>query len=387
MKVPFFEGELIRRGTLVFLATLSASIIVLFANIILSNILGTEYFGVFRTVFYLFAFLPMLIDLGINASLTKHISEFGKKRNKEIKYLISWFLKIKVISYILLIVIIFLLKDYIAIYFLKDISLSYLVYVGIFSAALTFFSVFSFIVLGFQDFKLFSFSQFLVSASSAFLAILFSPLGIFYIILGWGLGYFIGNIPNILFVLKKDIFSNYEKIDMKKIFFKFNLPIYPIELSAMLFNVVVPFLSLFFSQKLISYYSFAFIFYIAALLIPNSLSTVLFPKVSELNGLKRHADARDILKKSFMYYSIIVIIGLIFVILFSEWLISLIASSYLPSLLIFKIIVSLGFIFGYNVIYSNYLKGLGKLRRYAFFVLAQNILLIIVSFTLINTMV
>ena len=387
MKVPFFEGELIRRGTLVFLATLSASIIVLFANIVFSNILGTEYFGVFRTVIYLFAFLPMLIDFGINASLTKYISEFGGKRIKEVKYLIRWFLKIKVISYLLLIVIIFLLKDYISIYFLKDVSLSYLIFAGIFSAALTFFSVFSFIVLGFQNFKLYSLSQFLISASAAFFAILLSSLGIFYIVLGWGLGYFVGNIPNILFVLKKGIFSGYEKTDTKKIFFKFSLPIYPIELSAMLFNAVVPFLSLFFSQGLISYYSFAFIFYIAALLIPNSLSTVLFPKISELNGLKRHVDARNILKKSFLYYSLISISGLVFVAFFSEGLINLIAKEFLPSLLLFKIIVSLGLIFGYNIIYTNYLKGLGKLRKYAFLVLAQNILLVIVSFTLLNTMV
>jgi len=385
MKIPFFEGELIRRGTLVFLATLFASIIAFFANLIISKILGPESFGVFKTIIYLFAFLPMLTDFGINVSLTKYIAEFGKE-SKKVKYLISWFLKVKIISYLLLTIIIFLLKDYIALHFLKNISLSYLVFAGIFSAALTFFSVFSFIALGFQNFKLFSLSQFLNSASSAFIAILLSPLGIFYMILGWGLGPLIGNLPIIPFVLKKKIFSGYKKIDMKKIFLKFSLPIYPIELSATLFTAIIPFLSLFFSQKLIGYYSFAFMFYYVTTLIPNSLSAVLFPKVSELNGLKRYKDAKNILRRSFLYYSLVAITGLVFVILFSEWFINLIAKEYLPSLLIFKIIVSLGFIFGYNVIYINYLKGLGRVRRYAFFVLIQNILLIIVSFTLLNAM-
>jgi O-antigen/teichoic acid export membrane protein len=384
MKLPFSQGEFIRSGTTVFLATLLASIIAFAANVIISDFLGPEDFANFKVIVYLFAFLPIIADFGINTTLTKYISDFGKN-NAKTGHIIKWFLKVKLVSYLVLIAIAILFRDQIALYFLQDVSQSYLILAGIVFLALNFFLTFSFIVLGFQNFKLFSFSQFLNSTSSAILAVLLSPLGIIYIILGWSLGPLIGNIPCMLFLINKK-FNNNVKVDVKRIFYKFSLPIYPVDLSTNLFTVIVPILSLFFSQKLVGYYSFAFIFYFAAMIIPNSLSAVLFPKVSELNGQKKYSHARYILRKSFLYYSLIAIAGLIFVFLFSEWFIRLIAENYLPSLLIFKVIVSLGFIFGYNVIYTNYLKGRGKVKKYALFTLTQNILLILVSFALLNSM-
>jgi len=384
MKLPFFQSEFIRSGAFVFIATLFASIIAFIANVTISNLLGPEEFANFKVIIYLFAFLPIIADFGINSSLTKYIADFGRS-NAKTGYIIRWFLKVKLVSYTLLIAVVFLLKDYIALYFLQSISLSYLILAGIVFLSLNFFSTFSFIVLGFQNFKLFSLSQFLNSASSAILAVLLSPFGMFYMLLGWSLGPLIGNIPSMLFLFNRK-FSNHVKIDVKKIFYKFSLPVYPVDLSTNLFTVIIPILSLFFSQKLVGYYSFAFIFYFAAMIIPNSLSTVLFPMVSELNGQKKYGHARHILRKSFLYYSLIAVAGLVFVFLFSEWFISLIAETYLPSLLIFKVIVSLGFIFGYNVIYTNYLKGRGKVKKYALFTLTQNILLILVSFALLNSM-
>lgn len=384
MKVPFFKGELIRRGTLVFIATLSASIIAFFANLIISDILGPKSFGDFRTIIYLFAFLPFLVEVGINASLTKYISEFGEGRVKEIRHLIKWFLGIKLLNYALLVLVAFVFRDYIALYFLKDTSLSYMVVAGIFLTALNFFSVFNYIMLGFQNFKLFSLTQFLSSASSTTLAVLLSPFGIFYMIIGWSFGPLIGNLFNIYFLIKRKFFGPSIPIDIKKIFRKFSLPIYPVELSTGLFNAAVPILSLFFSQLLIGYYSFAFIFYVAAMLAPNALSMVIFPKVSELNGLKKYDHAKNILRKALEYYTPIVIAGLLFVFFFSEQFISFVAKQYLPSLLMFRVIVSLGLIFGYVTIYANYLKGLGKVKKYAFFVLTQNLILIMVSFVLVS---
>ena len=384
MKIPFFEGELIRSSTLVFISAISSSLIALLANLVISNLLGPNYFGDFKTIIYLFAFLPMFIDFGINASLTKYVAELRSK--EKIGYLIKWFLKIKLLSYIFLIAILFLIKDYIALYFLKNTTLSYLILAGIFLAASNFFSTFSFIVLGFQNFKIYSLSMFFISSLSSILAVLLSPLGIFYMVLGWGFGIIIGNSPNILFLIRKGVFKNQEQFDVKKIFFRFSLPIYPIELTVALVNSVVPLLSLFFSRDIISYYSFAFMFYVAALLIPNSLSLVLFPKFSELNGLENYSEAKNILRKSLVYYSFVLIIGLICVYSLSEWFISFLAIEYLPSLITFKAIVSLGLVFGYSVIYSNYLKGLGKVKKYALIVLLQNILLIIFSFILLTSM-
>lgn len=384
MKIPFFEGELIRSSALVFISAISSSLIALLANLVISNSLGPNYFGNFKTIIYLFAFLPMLIDFGINASLTKYVAELRSKEKRG--YMIRWFLKIKLLSYVFLIAVLFLVKDYIALYFLDNVTLSYLILAGIFLTASNFFSAFSFIVLGIQNFKIYSLSQFFIASLSPILAVLMSSLGIFYMIIGWGLGIIIGNLPNLLFLIRNEVLKSQEQFDVKKIFFRFSLPIYPIELIVAFVNSVVPLLSLFFSQYLISYYSFAFMFYVASLLIPNSLSLVLFPKFSELNGLENYSEAKNILRKSLMYYSFIVIIGLISVYLFSELFIGFLAKEYLPSALMFKAIVSLGIVFGYPVIYSNYLKGLGKVKKYALIVLLQNLLLIAVSFILLTSM-
>jgi O-antigen/teichoic acid export membrane protein len=90
------------------------------------------------------------------------------------------------------------------------------------------------------------------------------------------------------------------------------------------------------------------------------------------------------LKKAFLYYSLFAAIGLVFAFLFSEWFIGTVAANYLPSLYIFRIIVSLSFLFGFNVIYVNYLKGLGRVKMYALFLLAQNILLLAISFFILG---
>jgi len=384
MKVPFFEGELIRKGALVFSATLFASIAAFLANIFISNILDPKSFGDFKTIIYLFAFLPFLVDFGINASLTKYIAEFREERIREVRHLIKWFLGVKILSFILIIALAFYFKDSLALHFLKDTSLSYLIPAGIFLLAANFFTVFNFITLGFQNFKLFSLSQLVGAAASALLSIVLSPFGIFYMILGWGMGPLIGSIPNMYFLSKKGLFKQSIKVDIEKIFLKFSLPIYPVELSTNLFNAIIPLLSLFFQQTLIGQYSFAFMFYLAALLIPNSLCTVLFPKICELNGMKKYEHAKNIMKRIFMFYTMIVMIGLLFVFLFSEQFIMLVAKQYIASLSMFRILVSLGLVFGYVIIYANYLKGLGKVKRYALFTLVQNLILIAVSFVLVS---
>jgi O-antigen/teichoic acid export membrane protein len=387
MKVPFLEGELVKKGSMIFVAIALGALVSFLANIVISNVLGPKLFGDFKTVVYLFAFLPLIVDLGINASLTKYISEFGKDRVGEAKHLIRWLLGIKLMSYIAVIAVILVLSDSIALYFLKDTALTYTIYAGTFYMAMNFFMTFSFIILGFQNFKLFSLSQFLNAASSSILGVLLSPFGVFYMLLGWGMGPLIANIPIIAYMVRRRMFSNCIKTDCKKIFLKFSLPIYPVEITMNLYTIIIPLLSLFFAQKLVGFYSFAFMFYYVAQMIPTSLSSVLFPKVSELVGQGKQDSAKSILKKSFLYYGAVAIAGLIFALFLSEWFIGAIAREYLPSAALFKVIVSLSFLFGFNVIYVNYLKGLGKVKKYALLSLVQNVLLIIVSFILLNSQI
>ncbi len=382
--MSMLKSDLAKTGGIIFTATLISNLILFLANLLIASQLGAVNFGVFKTVLYLFSFLPLLIEFGVNASLTKYISEFGSKNKEKIGYLVNWFLKLKITSYLVLILIIFLLREQISIIFLKDTSLTYIISAGILLVSLTFFSVFQFIVQGFQKFKLYALAQFLNLSSSSILGVLLSPLGIFYIILGWSLGPLIGNLFNIKFFFRNKILKKTKEFDVKSKFLKFSIPIYLTNIIIGLSNAIVPLLSLFFSQEKIGYFSFAFIFYSAALLIPMSLSVIVFPKVSELNGLKRHRDAKNILIKAFKLYALVAIIGIILVFLISDWFFATFFSTYMESIFIFKILTIIGLVFGFNIIYVYYLQGLGRVKRFALLVLIQNILLITISFILLN---
>jgi O-antigen/teichoic acid export membrane protein len=378
------KGDLARSGSQIFLASLSANIILFFANIFIADQLGPTDFGTFKILVYLFTFLPFLADLGAKSSLTKFISEFKATNKDKVDYLVKWFLKVRIFSFSVLMALTLIFHEQISLLFLKDASLSYLIFPSMLLAGMTFFTVFQYIVLGFQKFKMFAFSQFLTFSSSAILGSLLSPFGNFYIITGWSFGFLIGNILNIKFFFEKDILNKSKEFDIKKIFIKFSIPVYLIEITTNLFTAVIPVLSIFFPQDAIGYFSFAFIFYFAALLVPQSISSVVFPKVSELNGLKKHGEARGILKKAFLLYAPVALVGILFVLLVSDWFFASFFEKYLPSLFMFKILVSIGLIFGFNIIYTFYLQGLGRVKSYAFFVLLQNILLFAVSFALLS---
>jgi len=382
--LSILKSDLARSSSIILIATISSNLILFLANLYISKEIGPESFGVFKTVLYFFSFFSLVVDLGINFTLTKYIAEFGSKKKGQIGYMIKWFLKIKFFSYLSLAVLFLIFREEIAVLFLKNASLSYLIIPGILLTVFTIFTSFEVIMLGFQRFKFFAMSQFLNLTTSAILGILMLPFGIFYTILGWSFGPLIGNVFNIKFFFNKKIIRKTKEFDVKSIFLKFSIPMLLTNIIVGLTTLTVPLLSLFFSALSVGYFSFAFIFYFAMLLIPNSMSAVLFPKVSELNGLKRHFDAKNLLKKAFTLYSFIVLIGIIFVILFSRQFITFISEEYLPSLLMFKVLVILGLFFGYNIIYTNYLKGLGKIKKFALLILVQNILLLAISFTLLS---
>ena len=71
-----FRGDLARSGGLIFLSSISANILLFFANLFIADQLGAVDFGVFKVISYLLAFLPLLIEFGAGATFTKYISEF-----------------------------------------------------------------------------------------------------------------------------------------------------------------------------------------------------------------------------------------------------------------------------------------------------------------------
>ncbi|OYT53471.1 MAG: hypothetical protein B6U72_05835 [Candidatus Altiarchaeales archaeon ex4484_2] len=377
------ESEIIRSSGMVFGASLLGSIILFIANLILSKHFGPEGFGNFKTIISLFLLLPALIEFGAGVTLTRYIAQFSNK--EEINYLVRWFLKLRIISYLLLLSIIFILREQVALYFLKDPSLAYLILPGIFLSGFIFFNIFKFISLGFQNFKLYSFSQFLTPASTGVLTIFFGYFfGVYYAIIGWGLGYLIGNLPNIRFSFTEKIFEKTRVIDVKKIFLGYSIPLHLMIIPGFLGIAVVPILSLFFSQRLIGYYAFAMIFYQGVLLIPAALFSVLLPKFSELEGSENLKEARTKLRKVFLTYTPIVVLGIIACLLFSELFLGIIAPTYLPGLILFKSLICFGLLVGYLLIYRSYLTGLAKMKKLTILVIIQNLSLLVISFIIVE---
>jgi O-antigen/teichoic acid export membrane protein len=379
MKNLFSRRELIKNSMILFSTGLIAQLLQFLLNLFLSNRLGPESFGILKTVLYFFTFLPALIGFGINFTLVKYVAEFNFTDKNKIGHLIKWFLKLRIISFIILITAVFAFRDFITSYFIKDIYLNYLIIPGLLLIVGSFFTIVNQIVIGYQNFKLYGLAQVLNIIFLFIFVILATNCGIYYILMVWPLSNF-SLLVYWKFLSKKNIFNKIKKFDMKKVFWRFSMPMYLLSIPDTLQNFLVPLLSLFFSKLMIGYFSFAFMFYYASSLMHGSLASVLFPKVSELNGLKRHSHAKEILKKGLKFYTPLFIIGLIAILLFSEWFISLVDARYLPSLFMFQVIVSLGLLFGYVNIYNAYLRGLGKVKRTALLVLLQNAVLFAVSF-------
>jgi O-antigen/teichoic acid export membrane protein len=375
-----FEEELIKSSGMVFGASLIGSIILLISNLVLSKHFGPESFGNYKTVVALFLFLPALIEFGAGTTLTKYIAEFSDER---IHYMVRWFLKLRVILYLFLLGFVFIFREQIAIHFLKDASLSYLILPGLLFGFFVFFEIFKPITLGFQNFKLYSFSQFLTSASAGLLTIAVGYLfGVYYAIVAYGAGYLVGNLPNIRFSLAKKVFVKIVQndLDLKSIFLRYSLPIYLMIIPGFLGLGIIPILSLFFPQKLIGYYAFAWIFYSGILLIPSALSQVLFPKVAELSGKRNFKEAKGKLVRAFIVYTPVVLLGIGGCLLFSNLFVGIIAPAYLSGLVVFEALVCFGLVVGYLLIYKGYLAGLARMKRLTLLVLIQNVSLLGVSF-------
>jgi len=384
-KSIFSETEIIKSSGLIFLANFFGAVILFVSNILISTYFGPETFGNFKIILELSLFLPILIEFGANVTIVKYTAEMIKKDSKKVNYLIKWILKLRLISYSILLILMFVFKEQIAIYLLKDASLSSLVIPGIFISGLFFFEIFKSIALGLQDYKEYSISKFLTFSSSGILMLIFGYFfGIHLALIGWSLSYFLGNLPLMISSFRKGMFYDSKKFNMKKIFFNFSFPMYILFFPGLLSSAAIPLLSLYYSQKIIGYYSFSMIFFNGISLIPLSFSDFLFPKISSLNIKKNKRMAEAHLKKVLSIYTLIVIPGILGIILLSDFIIQLIAPSYLPSILVFKTLVTTGFLLGYFLIYEHYLRGLARIKDFSLVFLIHNIIFLSISFLILG---
>ena len=381
LKSLFSEQELILNSGMVFGASFIGAIFMFISNLVLSRQFGPEVFGNYKTIIGLFMFIPALVDFGAAPTLTKYIAEFSaKKESGKINKLIRFFLKIKGFSIVSMVLAIYVFRDAFAHMFLKDEALSYLILPGLILSLFILFEITKPIIAGFQNFRLFSFSSFLTTATIGIATVALGYYyGIYYAILGWALGYLVGNLPNIRYILQRKLMQkNTAGLDIRRIFGTYSVPMWGMYLLNSSNLLIIPLLSLFFAQKLIGYYGFAWIFYSGIMLVPMALAQVLFPKVSELDSKKKNV--KSALVGVLVSYTFVVIVSILIIGLYSSEIIALISSEYLPGLLIFKLLNSAGLLLGYLLIYANYLSAKHEIKKATWVFFVMNIALFLVSF-------
>jgi len=380
------EKTLIKNSSIVGIATSISLFILFLANLFLSKIFGPELFGTFKTLIYLGSLIINLIDLGITLTLTKYVAEFKVKNKNKINYLILSLTKIKFVIFVIAISFIFLFKSQISFYFLHDISYSYLIIPLLFLIGINFMTIFQAIVKGYENFAVASISVIAGNIIYFLLVLLLKQtLEIQHAIIGLGISSIVSSLICLNYLIKQGFFKmKYRKFNVKKIFINYSLPLHILSIPNYLINAIVPILSLIFSIKLMGYYSFAFMFYFIPSIASGSLSSVLFSKISRLNGLEKYDDEKNTLKRVFILYTIFSVFGILGTFLFSELFISLIAPEYLPGIDLFKFLISFGFLSGYGTIMNFYLNAKEKLKKAGLVLLITTVLLFLISFILLK---
>jgi len=362
------------------------SLIAFLANFYLSTKIGPKDFGMFKTVIYLFTFLPALANLGMHTALPKYIAEFRAKNKEKIGHLVMWFMKTRFWIFLGIGLLIFFFSNQISTYLFSSQQYSILIFAGLLIFFSYYISIFPYIVQGYQNFKLFSITLFLAYALPPIVAIMFTSFGLFYMILGFGLATAVSYVVTIKFLFQEKVFSDKISFDKKKIIVSFALPMYFLSIVTALTSLSVPFFSLFFNQETIGYLSFSLMFFTASLLIPNIFGFIVLPKTSELESLKKHESAFKLLRKVCLFYTPIVLIATLGILLLSGFFLDLIAPQYFPSLTLFKTLIIFGLFSGYGLIYAAYLIGKGNIKKTAIIVLSLNIILFLIIWIILSNL-
>ena len=380
------DKTFLKNSMFVLIANTISNGVLFLNNIIISGMLEPSLFGSYKTTLYLFTLLPGLLDLGMMHTFPKFIAEYKKNKKLRIGSLVLWFINLRLISFVILILTLFVFKNQIADVFYHNNTLEPLIQVGIFVVFCSFFLFLRSIAIGYENFSLFSISTIISSLTFGVFGVVAAyktgPVGVVFI---YGLSSLLGSLIYLPFILKQKLFERKAKYDVKKIFIGYSLPIYIIYIPYSLGLSITPVLSIFFPQELIGYFSFAFMFYFAGSIIPSTISAVLFPQISRLKGENKNSEIKKGLKRALIIYSLLTFVGIIFVLLFSKMFLETFAPRYMPGLFMFKIITILGLLLGYFTIAISYYSALAKFKQTAILTVVENLILFIVCYFLLAT--
>lgn len=353
-------------STLVGLATASGGAFLFVANLHLARLFGPVEFGRLRTVIELMSSLTLIVELGAGPSLVKYISEHGIERTRDLARRI---LTLRAVLFVALASAVFLGRDTLAGWTLEDAAgsapvdplLGHYVAAGALYLLLVYVDICKFLVLAYQKIRLFALSIATTFLANGALAAAFATFGgVVGAILGWGLGYVVGNAVSLVHIVRSGTLRKGPPMELRKVLWGYGLPMQVEQTLRGAEMAIIPIFSLFFAGPQIGALAFALVFYRSGASILTSISSTLMPRFGQLSS--DPAGARSTLRQVLALYTPCAILAAGLGVLFAEPVIAAIDTAYLPAASILSTLAVYGALSGYGIILGFYFAGIGKVR-------------------------
>jgi len=345
-----------------FLDLLTVNFLGLFFWFFTGRFLLPDEVGIVSTSINLALLLSSLSLLGFQGVLLKLIPEYlEKKQNKKIVTLSRFTLKVILISNTIIILILLLFSSIIQ--SILKIPFQALAFSTALLLSFTFSTFFGCIMLGFQNMRLFFFTDLIGTIMKLLLTILLLTLGYGYI--GPLTGVLIGYILIDLRRFRKSWFfpSNKEEIDGKELFSNYALPYFTSLIAGLVFsNFQIVLLASLQGQYVTGGYSIAFLIASVISIIPGVLSQALFPIISMLSVGNKIKKQSYLIQLVFRYAVFVMLPAATFLIFFSNPILLLLRKEYIEVGNILSILTIASFFFGLGNIFLSSLYAIGKTK-------------------------
>ncbi len=344
-------------------------------NLLLARSFGPEPFARFRIVISGFSFAAALIELGIGPTLVKHLAQFEDGRAHD---LVRKALAARGLVFAAVVLAALAARGTLAELFLDGRAHQDLVVAGAVFLALMSFEILKPVAQGFHRFRLYSAATYLTFTSIGVLSYLLGRGGgVAAAVIGWGLGYLVGNLPIFGWMLRGLPPRAGRTVDFGDLLVRYGLPSH-LALSLIgLEALVVPAWSLVYGPREIAALAFSMLFYRGILTVCRAAGVVLFPKFSTLASDPAVAERH--LRRALWLYASAAVAAAPLLAWAAPFLISAVDARYLPAVPIFRLLVVYGFASGSVAILNSFHAGLARLKNMLWLNLAQQTLLFLVT--------
>ena len=354
----FDSRQVLTDGTLVVLATVLGGAVLFVVNLYLARRFGPAEFGAFRLIISLSSLLVILVECGAGPTLIKYTPALAASHVRDLTRKVFAF---RAAGYLGLTALILLLREPLTRLVFDDPALVRYTVAGAMLVFFLYFDIFRFLVVAHARIRLYAGSVAATFVANGALALAFGYLGgVFGAVAGWSLGYLVGNLLNIRFVLGSDLFARGERVDVRSLIVRYGLPMQVQQGIKNLELAVIPLASFFFDREAVGALALAMVFYRAIMLALTAFNAVLLPRFARLSLVR--GQARWALRQGWLLYTPVAVLGTVAAIVLAEPLIRLVDPAYLDAALLLKLLLIYGLVGGYAAILISYAAGTAKVR-------------------------